>query len=612
MIHIYRNILQKAYRRRAFVRKFTGSAGTAVILKDDVVFPAPESDSDDEGDSSDKVEYKKALLWSDSRYFNEAGMQLDSDHWTLMKQGQKGVPTLISFLTSLAKAKKKNEDSSEFRIGIDGFVHSASFCKSLEESIKSENAVITTLDENDVSSNIVDEIWGKERPALPSSAFRVHPLKYAGISVSDKLSKVRKEMKKAECSLSVFSTLDDVAYLMNVRASDVDCCPVGIAYCTVSNESATLYRDDVKVENNEVREHLKEAGVVIAPYENLLNDLKEFLASNEEKGKVWIDTKQSNYAISSIIPKDVLHDKQNPVTPMKASKNDEEMEGMRQAHIVDGVAMAEFMSWLEDEIVNKGRQISEVELDLVLCAARARQPGYIEPSFPTIAGVGSNGAIIHYRAKEGDLLKYLGTEEPILIDSGGQYEYGTTDETRTWHMGEATDEFKDTYTRVLKGNIGVDAMTWPENTPGFVLDVFARKALWEIGKDYGHGTGHGVGAALNVHEGPHSISPRFGSNEPGYYEDGRFGIRIENLLEVQSVESGETKTGDKSFMKFEKLTLIPIQKNLIKIDLMTDEELKWLNDYHATVLKKVGSLMEDGTPGKLWLEKMCSPMERTS
>ena len=217
----------EAYRRRAFVSKFTGSAGTAVILKDDVVFPAPESDSDDEGDSSDKVEYKKALLWTDSRYFNEAGMQLDSDHWTLMKQGQKGVPTLISFLTSLAKAKKKNEDSSEFRIGIDGFVHSASFCKSLEESIKSENAVITTLDENDVSSNIVDEIWGKERPALPSSAFRVHPLKYAGISVSDKLSKVRKEMKKAECSLSVFSTLDDVAYLMNVRASDVDCCPVG-------------------------------------------------------------------------------------------------------------------------------------------------------------------------------------------------------------------------------------------------------------------------------------------------------------------------------------------------------------------------------------------------
>jgi Xaa-Pro aminopeptidase len=315
---------------------------------------------------------------------------------------------------------------------------------------------------------------------------------------------------------------------------------------------------------------------------------------------------------------------------MKAQKNEAELKGMRQAHIVDGAAMANFMAWLEQTIKVEGKTVSEVEVDLKLTGYRALQPGFKEVSFPTIAGVGANGAIIHYRAKEGtELLKYLDAETPILLDSGGQYTYGTTDVTRTWHFGTASPEFIDYYTRVLKGNIGVDRMVFPENIPGFVLDVFARKSLWEAGKDYGHGTGHGVGSALLVHEGPMSISPRFAnteglkrgmvvSNEPGYYEDGNFGIRIENLLEIQYVKAehneeapdAEPKSTEKKFLKFAKLTMIPIQKNLINLDLMSGEELDWLDEYHEEVWDKVSPLLEKDSPAMRWLQKSCEKIER--
>ena len=471
------------------------------------------------------------------------------------------------------------------------------------------------------------------------------------MTVTDKFIKIRSEMKEKKATLTVFSALDDIAYLFNVRCmGDVETCPVGIAYATISHDAVTLYCDDEKVSPPEVKEHLKSADVTVSSYSNIVADIQSHLSSNAKKNKVWIDCSRSNYALSRVVPKRNLIDAQNPVTPMKACKNDAEMEGMRKAHIVDGAAMAHFMAWLEHAIVVEGREVSEVEVDEVLTGYRAKQPGFKEVSFPTIAGVGSNGAIVHYRAAEGsDLLKKLDRTKPILIDSGGQYEYGTTDVTRTWHFGENPgEEFIDMYTRVLKGNIGVDTMIFPENTPGFVLDVFARKALWEAGKDYGHGTGHGVGAALNVHEGPHSISPRWAnkevlksgmvvSNEPGFYDDGNFGIRIENLLEIVKVKSndgddeGETAADDdevkangdgeppakkqkkaegKKFLTSAKLTMIPIQKNLINLDIMTDAELDWLDEYHEEVLAKVGPLLEEGSPAMKWLVKSCEKIER--
>jgi Xaa-Pro aminopeptidase len=340
-----------------------------------------------------------------------------------------------------------------------------------------ESIVIGELDTS--HENLIDPIWGEARPIIPFNPFRVHPMEYAGLSVADKVEKVRKEMMEKKATMAVFGALDDVAYLLNVRCmGDVDTCPVGIAYTTITNDQVTLYCDSRKVESPEIQEHLSE--ITIKPYGDIVGDIKEH--ASKEGNKVWLDKSRSNLALVTVIPEQALVDSQNAITPMKACKNDAELEGMRQAHIADGAAMAKFMAWLEDTVVVQGKSVSEIEIDHVLTGFRAEQPGFLECSFPTIAGVGSNAAIIHYRAKPGDLMKYLDTSQAILIDSGGQYTYGTTDVTRTWHLGTATDEFKEVYTRVLKGNIGVDSMIFPENTPGFVLDVLARRSLWEGGK----------------------------------------------------------------------------------------------------------------------------------
>jgi len=594
-----------AYKRRAFLTNFHGSAGTAIVTRD------------------------RALLWTDSRYFNEAKRSLDPQHWALMKSGQPKVPTITKWLEEEA-SKHYAATGMPLRIGMDPYVHAASFAKECREAFHKQHDYVpgelVTLN----SRNLIDVIWGDARPPIPTSPFRVHPLEYAGMSLQQKFEQIRKDMEEKRATLSVFCTLDDVAYLLNLRATgDVECCPVGIAYATVSNKEVTLYCDERKIDGDEVKEHLKD--VTIKPYDAIVDDVEGHLQS--EKSRVWIDCGRANMAIVSVIPERALIDSQNAVTPMKACKNRAEMEGMRRAHVVDGAAMAEFMAWLEHTVVDEGKLITEVEIDKRLTACRAAQPGFLEVSFPTIAGVGSNGAIVHYFAQEGtDLLKSLDTTQPVLIDSGGQYVYGTTDVTRTWHFGQPTAEFKTFYTRVLKGNISVDRMLFPENTPGFVLDAFARKALWDIGKDYGHGTGHGVGAALNVHEGPLSISPRWGnkevlkkgmvvSNEPGYYEDGNFGCRIENLLEItrvnadendqESLSKGCSERKDNAFLKFEKLTLIPIQTNLIDVSIMTEEELNWLDDYHQEVLRIVSPLLEDDSMALKWLRKSCEPIVRT-
>ena len=545
-----------------------------------------------------------------------------------MKDGQPNVSTITKYLTDLA-TDHFTDTGKPLRVGMDPYVHPATFAKDLHDAFVMVAASDKPIGEIDTSnSNLIDPIWGKDRPPIPTSPFRIHPLEYAGMSISDKITKVRQEMETKKATLAIFCTLDDVAYLLNVRAmGDVETCPVGIAYATVGQDEVTLYCDLIKVESKEMKEHLKD--IIVKPYGDIVGDIQAHAQNPEHK--VWMDKSRANFALSSIVPEQSLVDSQNAITPMKACKNEAELEGMRKAHIVDGAAMAKFMAWLQEAIVDQGRTVSEVEIDLKLTGYRAEQPGFLEPSFPTIAGVGPNGAIIHYRAKEDtDLLKYLDLENPILIDSGGQYLYGTTDVTRTWHFGIPTPEFVNYFTRVLKGNIGVDSMVFPENTPGFVLDVFARKALWEAGVDYGHGTGHGVGAALNVHEGPHSISPKWTnkeglkkgmvvSNEPGYYEDGNFGIRIENLLEISFVKPEHnneangiehSKSSKKKFLKFDKLTMIPIQKNLIDINLMTDAELDWLDSYHQMIMEKVGPLLEAGCPAMQWLESSCSPIQR--
>jgi len=607
-----------AYMRRKFLTGFGGSAGTAVVTSEE------------------------ALLWADSRYWNEANMQLDSSLWSLMKQGQPKVPTIVEYLSKMAGKEQEtttttNGDETHIkslRVGIDPYVFASSFADEFKEGMK--KVAKEELDDDSLKigelvpcyENLIDPIWGDERPPIPYNPFRVHPLEYAGVSVTDKVTKIREEMETKKATMAIFCTLDDVAYLLNIRCmGDVDTCPVGIAYVTVTKNDVSLYCDKRKVESSDIQEHLTD--VTIKPYESIVEDIQRHANEKDCSNKVWIDKSRSNLALVSVIPEKSLINSQNAITPMKACKNEQELEGMRKAHVVDGAAMANFISWLEDKVAVQGESVSEVEIDKVLTAYRAEQPGFLECSFPTIAGVGGNAAIIHYSAKPGDLMKYLDTSQPILIDSGGQYTYGTTDVTRTWHFGTGTDEFKEIYTRVLKGNIGVDTMIFPENTPGFVLDVMARQSLWEGQLDYGHGTGHGVGAALNVHEGPMSISPRFSnleglkkgmvvSNEPGYYEDGAFGIRIENLLEMRYVnpEHNEPKeeetSAEKKYLKFAKLTLIPIQKNLIDIKLMTSKELDWLDAYHKVILEKVSPLLEADSRAMKWLKESCEKIDRQS
>jgi Xaa-Pro aminopeptidase len=606
----YAEYVPDAYMRRAFLTSFKGSAGTAVVGLD------------------------YAYVYTDSRYWNEASTQLDANIWTLQKQGLPGTPTIAQWLATRA-AEQYQTTGKPLVVGIDPFCHAASFHKELEDAFR--EAAGTELGDEDiiigklecVDHNLVDLVWADARPPIPTSMFTVHQIEYAGWTVAEKIQKIRKEMSTKKATMAVFPSLDDLAYLLNLRCQgDIECNPVGIGYAIVTMDSVNLYCDSRKVSSKEVQEHLSE--VIIKPYDVILDDIKDHCEASA-KNRVWIDKSRCNLALAQVIPPKQLIDGQNAVVPMKACKNEAELDGMRKAHVVDGAAMAHFIAWLTDTL--EERTVSEVEIDQVLTAYRASQPGFREVSFPTIAGVGPNGAIIHYRAAENELMRYLDKENPILIDSGGQYSYGTTDVTRSWHFGKATDEYMEFYTRVLKGHIGMDEMVFPENTPGFVLDVYARRWLWDAGKDYGHGTGHGVGAALNVHEGPMSISPRWAnkevlktgmvvSNEPGFYVDGTFGIRIENLLEIAhvNVENDDNErinvtddvplTVDKKFMRFKKLTMIPIQKNIIQLALMTDRELDWLDAYHFEVFDKVSPLLEAGSKAYSWLKRSCEPIDR--
>lgn len=497
-------------------------------------------------------------------------------------------------------------------------VHPSSFVRELVAAVSPQGGTVTELDENE---NPVDAVW-PDRPALPATPFRVHPLQYAGASVAEKLSLVSAEMAARTATLAVFAALDDVAYLLNLRAADVACCPVGTAYCTVGRDgTATLYCNaDAKIApGGEVAAHLAAAGVGVRAYGAVADDVAAH-ADADAGHRVWLDTSSCNHALARRVPADRLVDAQTAVQGMKAVKNAAEIDGMVEAHLRDGVAMAEFMGWLEAE-VRAGGTVSEVEIHQILTAARARQAGFLEPSFASIAGVGPNGAVVHYTATDGPDLRHCTPNVPLLLDSGGQYACGTTDVTRTWHFGTPGAAFGAMYTRVLRGHIALDTAVWPEGTPGFVLDAFARQHLWRAGADYGHGTGHGVGAALNVHEGPMGISRKFEnqeplkegmvlSNEPGYYVPGEYGIRIENLVLVRRADVGTT--GGKKFFKFEKLTMIPIQtKGLVNVDDLTEGELDWIDDYHQEVWEKVGARMADGTIGKEWLRRNCDKIRRT-
>ncbi|KDP23512.1 hypothetical protein JCGZ_23345 [Jatropha curcas] len=594
--------IAECYMRRAYISGFTGSAGTAVVTKEN------------------------AVLWTDGRYFLQAEKQLNSN-WTLMRAGNLGVPTTIEWLNDVLSPGAK--------VGIDPFLFSFDAAEELKEAIARKNHKLVYL----YDLNLVDEIWKESRPNPPNKPIRVHHLKYAGVDVVSKLSFLRSELLDAGSSAIVISMLDEIAWLLNLRGGDVPHSPVMYAYLIVEIDGAKLFVDNSKV-TPEVLDHLKSAGVELRPYDAILSEIESLAARGAE---LWLDTSSVNAAIVNIYKsasdrhlenlgsknngKTKIYNSSNgqslgpsgvykasPISLAKALKNPAELEGMRNSHLRDAAALAQFWTWLEEEI-HKDVKLTEVDVADKLLEFRSNQAGFIDTSFDTISGSGANGAIIHYKP-EPETCSIVDSKKLFLLDSGAQYIDGTTDITRTVHFGEPSAYEKECFTRVLQGHIALDQAVFPENTPGFVLDSFARSSLWKIGLDYRHGTGHGVGAALNVHEGPQSISFRYGnmtplqkgmivSNEPGYYEDHAFGIRIENLLHVKSIDT-PNRFGGTEYLGFEKLTFFPIQAKLVDLSLLSASEIDWLNDYHSQVWEKVSPLL-DG-PARQWLWNNTRPL----
>ncbi|KAI8809490.1 peptidase M24, structural domain-containing protein [Cladochytrium replicatum] len=571
--------------RRAYISNFNGSAGLAVITGG------------------------AAALWTDGRYFLQASNQLDSN-WLLMKSGLPDVPTKEEWLNKVL--------SPASTVGIDPTLITVSAARALSDSLNAGGHKFLTL-----PNNLIDEVWAEERPAMPCNPVAILPDSYAGKSVGEKIKELKEKIEKKNTWGFVITALDDIAWLFNLRGSDIAFNPVFFAYAIVTAGSdagtpaATLFLDVNKL-SEEVLAHLKCYNVELLPYGDIFAHVTKLSEANPGK-KVWIDTRCSLALQESIGDSSRYEEGRSPIMSAKAVKNPAEVEGFRRCHIRDAAALSNFFAWMEEELVNKKRaDISECDAADVAFRFRSEQADFVGLSFDTISSTGPNGAIIHYSPKP-ESCAIIRADQMYLIDSGGQYKDGTTDVTRTYHFGTPRDEERDAFTRVLKGHIAIDMVVFPKGTTGYLLDPFARHALWSAGLDYLHGTGHGVGHYLNVHEGPQGIGTRIAfndtplepgmviSNEPGYYKDGGFGIRIENVVVVKPVTTANNFAG-KQFYGFEHFTLVPIQTKLIKKELMTDAEVAWVNRYHAECWEKVSKLLTPSSPGYIWLQRETQPL----
>ncbi len=559
------------WQRRAWLSGFTGSAGELLVTAD------------------------VAGVWTDGRYFLQAENELKGSGIRLYKMGQPDVPTLHEFL---ARSIKRGEV-----VGADPRLLSTGEATALEQILAGVGSSLQLTEDN-----LVDQIWS-DQPKLSESPIQIHPLEFAGESVASKLKRVRAEMKVQKADAHVLSTLDSIAWLYNIRGRDVEYNPVVIAYALITAKDATLFLTPGKASAT-VQRKLAPA-VNVRPYDELAEALRDLGA---RKARVWLDPGASNRWMADLLHGSTLVSRESPITRMKARKNPVEIDGMRRAHVEDGVAMVRFLCWLEDAMQKS--ELTEISAADRLAEFRAEGEHFQGLSFRTISGFGAHGALPHYSvdAKSNVPLKREGL---YVLDSGGQYLTGTTDITRTILMGKAgTAEQRDRFTRVLKGHIALARARFPEGTRGIRLDTLARTPLWEAGLDYNHGTGHGVGAYLNVHEGPQSISPTrdiFGapletgnilSNEPGYYEPNAYGIRIENLILVQP-DAKLTKNGT-AWYRFDTITLCPIDTRLLEKKLLTTEEREWLNAYHALVAKTLAPRLRPAE--KAWLKAACAPV----
>ena len=572
------------WKSREWISGFNGSAGTAVVT------------------------LQSAAVWTDSRYFLAAEEQLKGTEYQLMKLKIEGTPTIAEWLgREMMQSRHPKEDWSE--VAIDGKCSSVNEVKDMIADLRKENGI--TLRTN---FDPLKLIW-KDRPAIPENPVEIYPMEYAGESTHDKIARIRQALREKHADGMLMAALDDIAWTLNLRGTDVHCNPVFVSYLLISSKSVTLYINKVKL-SSEVLANLKAEDIKVEDYGQVENGLKNYFEYN-----ILLDPNEVNYTLYEVVrnkgkvnscPKTEIVEEESPVKRMKTVKNPTEIAGFKSAMLKDGIAMVKFLYWLSGYIGKPEiSELTEISIDEELTSLRAEQPLYRDISFDTIAGYGPHAAIVHYEATpETDIP--LQPKGLLLLDSGAQYLDGTTDITRTIALGPLTDLEKQIYTLVLKGHIQIELCKFPFGASGTQIDILARKDMWREGLNYLHGTGHGVGTYLNVHEGPHQFRMEWKpaplvagmtiTDEPGIYLPDRCGARTENTLLI--VPYKETEFG--KFLQFESLTLCPIDKAPIILDMMTQEETDWLNAYHQRVLDTLSPHLSDEETA--WLREACAPI----
>ncbi len=560
--------LPEHWAARSYFSGFTGSQGTFVVT------------------------LTQSALWVDGRYFIQAERQIQGSEITLQRMGVAGVPTLQEYLKTTLTAGQT--------LAVDGMLAPSSLILELEQLLNPMDITIRSVD-------LISENW-PNRPALPASKAWLLEERFAGLSAAEKLAQVRKALAQQNANTLVVTRLDSVAWLLNLRGGDLPCTPFALGYCVVDEDSAVLFLDKERLDSQSV-EALQQQGVSIQPYTALV----DFLKGYSRAARVLVDTEGTNWAIYQTLQQNshfTMLEGEDPIQALKAVKNPVEIQNIRNAHIKDGVAMVRFQIWLEQQLA-AGSSLTEVDVDAKLFELRTAQPDNIGISFDTIAAYGANAAMMHYHATP-ESCSWLEPRGFLLVDSGGQYLDGTTDITRTYALGPLTEQEKDFYTYVLKAHIDLAQVQFLEGCTGSNLDIMARAAVWKHGIDYRCGTGHGIGFVGNVHEGPQRLHTRLQkvafepgmivTNEPGIYEEGLVGIRIENelLCELRT----ENQYG--RFLGFEVITYCPIDLTGVRKELLTQDELEWLNAFHAQVYNTLKPHLTQEEAQ--WLEEKTKPL----
>lgn len=557
------------WQGRAWISGFNGSAGTAVVTM------------------------RSAALWTDSRYFIAAEEQLRGTEFQLMKLKVEGTPTISDWIAS---ELSQNEDECR-EVGLDGMVNSYNDTMALISDLRKAGGITVRT-----NFDPLEQIW-MNRPAIPENPVEIQSLNFAGETVDDKIQRIRKALREHHADGILVSALDDIAWTLNLRGTDVHCNPVFVSYLLISSDQVSLFVNPKKI-SSEVKAYLDEHGISLFDYNQVEEGLESYADYN-----ILLDGDDTSFCLWKSVKCQEIIAAKSPIPVMKAVKNATEIEGYHRAMLRDGVAMVKFLKWLKPAVEAGGQ--TEMSIDKKLTSLRAEQNLFRDISFDTIAGYQAHGAIVHYEATPETDAPLL-PEGLILIDSGAQYQDGTTDITRTIALGPVTEEMKHVYTLVLKGHIQLELAKFPDGASGTQIDALSRECMWREGYNFLHGTGHGVGSYLNVHEGPHQIRMEWKptplragmtvTDEPGLYLKGKFGVRIENTLLIKDFV--ETTFG--KFLQMESLTFCPIDTAPIDVDMLLLEEVEWLNAYHREVFEKLSPYLEDDEVG--WLAEATKPL----